>query len=447
MLYKVGVYLSTRVRQVLVIFFFLTSLVILITVVLERQIIRQNASSTTKRWPLIEMQAGPYSIAPKNTPEKLNEITDASQAGLKLFRFSSSRVNGTPSLKQLLETNNLRYIDTSLWSFINTTCGPQNRACDLDNTNDSTLKQMGDSILANITTYLNRDDIKNDPLIIGFWVQDDNHGHIKEFLKKVHMLIAEHNKTSVVRRPSVCAYGGQLDYKNALTDTSFSQKDDSFTSAVENFSPEGCDIVALYPYGYSYVNDERAVDWTMERVLPFMLNLLKEKGWSADQIPLMAVPQVSGYTWKPDIQVGRQVVHSTYQSVLTQTEAYCKNGATSVLFYAWDDTSEDPGKQQAFNNEDMRRGILDGIEKCRTSWGSTNSLPAEARTSDINKDTLVDRQDFEIWKCEAIYATTQECLSPRIQTSANNKNLADIDGNGSIDLLDYSLWRTYASGL
>jgi hypothetical protein len=122
---------------------------------------------------------------------------------------------------------------------------------------------------------------------------------------------------------------------------------------VANFTPAGCDAVALYPY-----QGGAAADFAMPDLLPHMLQRLESLGWDPATQPLIGVPQT--FAFAPESP-------PTSAQVIAQTTAYCAAGASSILFYAWNDA--DPGpKAQLFNTPTLRGAAASAIDHCQAIW-------------------------------------------------------------------------------
>lgn len=314
--------------------------------------------SPNPQWPNIMHRAGPYDIHE-------SEIQAAVQAGFPFF------VNGyfpeTTAFYADLKKHNLRYIDSSLWGIVADACRRRTKnskeskpACQLTPEDEK-------SILSEVQKHLEA--TQNDPLIIGYWILDDYNyaGSVAGVLEKIHALVAEANGAAVIRRPTICGLGAALDYKNKPSDSAFHYSHGYFRNAVNNFSPHACDMVALYNYGENKIPDPDAIDWSMSALLPYQTVVLKKHGWDPARRPLIGITQTFSYPWKPG---KTDFVEPRYQDIVTQTEAYCKAGASAIFFYAWDDSVSDPNKHQVYNTPYMLRGIQDGISICSQRYWS-----------------------------------------------------------------------------
>jgi hypothetical protein len=215
--------------------------------------------------------------------------------------------------------------------------------------------------------------VHNDPNVVGFWVLDDYPGgDITPTLQAIHELIAQDNASRAFPRPTICGFGGSMDLKTSSSQASFSPNHASFDQALTNFSPAACDMVALYPYGFSAWNDQRAIDWSMTNLLPYMKRALKAKGWNHARQPLIGMPQTFGVVpWTPWTYIA-----PTAASVHTQTAAYCAGGASTVVAYAWHDfyiSDTYPNSPELYNDPGMLSGYAAGIRQCQADWRDTLS--------------------------------------------------------------------------
>lgn len=119
----------------------------------------------------------------------------------------------------------------------------------------------------------------------------------------------------------------------------------AFDAAVANFTSAGCDAVALYPYARGSAIDQGTVDWSMADLLPFMLDRLRQRGWDPNVQPVIGIPQTF------ELADG---VSPDESSVAAQMAAYCRAGAHTILFYAWNDSFGGP-KTELFSGGALRQ--------------------------------------------------------------------------------------------
>jgi hypothetical protein len=207
----------------------------------------------------------------------------------------------------------------------------------------------------------------NDPSIVGYWVLDDYpYGSILPTLQAIHTLIAQANATAVFPRPAVCGFGGNLDWKVSSTQTTWYYDDTYFKWSLQNYAPNACDVVDLYPYGSSTWNSSSAVDWSMSRVLPAWKQLLAAKGWTSAS-PIIAAPQTFYYGWDPT-RTTAQWVEPNASTIQTQTSAYCQAGAQAIIPYAWNDGKGGTAAEELYNMPTWQTGLTNGLATCKTVW-------------------------------------------------------------------------------
>jgi hypothetical protein len=152
------------------------------------------------------------------------------------------------------------------------------------------------------------------PSVVGYYILDDYVGNIPDVLQKLHDMIALDNATAANIRPTVCGFGGNLDFhaKNLLPGV-YEREYASLArfSKLEllNFRSTACDVVDLYIYSLSHRSP--VSDYSMHWTMPAMLSALRQHGWNSALTPLIGSPQ----TWEG--------VPPTAQQVRTQTAAFC----------------------------------------------------------------------------------------------------------------------------
>jgi hypothetical protein len=243
---------------------------------------------------------------------------------------------------------NLALIDPYLWGRIASACGPSagDRACQLS---QDQLTELD----ARVRHHL--DITRRDDTVVAYWVLDDNPGYVRPALELIHKLVQQENLVDQIARPTVCGFGGNLDDSRRPT----AQSRAAFDASLTNFTPTGCDVVALYPYASSG-NDADSVDWSMGELLPYMVSALRDRGWDPARQPLIGIPQTFRFG---------NASSPTAEDVQAQTAAYCAAGASAILFYAWDDSASGP-KDELFDAPDLRQGASDGLAQCQAVWRS-----------------------------------------------------------------------------
>jgi hypothetical protein len=280
-------------------------------------------------WQALDHRVGAFNVS------SLDEVSDAVALGLNLA-VNAYVGRDSPVVKAGLDRNFL-LVDTYPWDRIAALCGgaAQTRDCHLDADQMATLEQQIRHHL--LLTRL-------DDSVVAYWVLDDDPGDVRPALELIHRLVQAENLLDRQPRPTICGFGGDLD--------SFA----AFDRAAGNFTPAGCDAVALYPYRRG-----PGADFSMTDLLPHMLRRLGSLGWDPATQPLIGVPQTFAFG---------QDAPPTGADVMAQTTAYCAAGASSIIFYAWNDA--DPGpKAQLFNTPSLRAAAASALAQCQAIWGSS----------------------------------------------------------------------------
>jgi len=216
-------------------------------------------------------------------------------------------------------------------------------------------------LLAAIATHLQQ--VKNNHLIVGYWVLDDwvpwDAGSARQLLKKIHNLIQQYTPG----RPAICGFGGALSLEHG------SEWDDW---EADNFSPQGCDMVGFYIYALSLPNtaptaSPDAYDWSMSALLPAMFAGLHKRGWNITQEPLIGIVQAFGGS---RAHTDRYWVTPTAKDIETQSSSFCMHGAMGLVFYAWADSEFGPTTQTPMNSSEIETGIRKGRAACEGIWHS-----------------------------------------------------------------------------
>jgi hypothetical protein len=268
------------------------------------------------------------------------------------FRLAVNGYIGRDSpVEQAALDHNLSLIDTYPWGRIEAACGPAllSQTCSLT---EAQLQEIEQEIRAHLQVT------RKDDSVVGYWVLDDDPGDVRPALDLIHRLIQEDALSGRNARPTICGFGGNLD---SATNPGANSRA-AFDTAVGNFTVTGCDAVALYPYAPVGAPDQAAdLDWSMGSLLPYMLDGLRAHGWDPTQQPLIGIPQAFA-------SVDR--VMPTDLDISTQTAAYCAAGATTILFYAWNDSLQAP-KFELFNSATLRSGVVSGMAACAGIWASS----------------------------------------------------------------------------
>ncbi len=215
------------------------------------------------------------------------------------------------------------------------------------------------ALLAIIAAHLKQ--VKDNHLIIGYWVLDDwvqwDAGSARPILIKIHQLIQQYTPD----RPAICGFGGTIGLHQGYGWQDW---------IADNFSPQGCDKVGLYIYTSSLPNTTPAAspdayNWSMEGVLPAMFASLQKRGWTIAKEPLIGIGQAFG---GPRAHTNSYWVTPTARDIAMQSKSFCQHGATGLTFYAWDNSGFGPTTQTPMNSLQIKLGIKEGIAACRAYW-------------------------------------------------------------------------------
>ncbi len=215
-------------------------------------------------------------------------------------------------------------------------------------------------LLAAIAAHLKQ--VKDNPLIIGYWVLDDwvqwDAGSARSVLSKIHQLIQQYTPG----RPAICGFGGGY----IGLGTTYIWGD----WLADNFSLQGCDRVGLYMYAPSLpdttaVSSPDAYNWSMAGLLPAIFNSLKKRGWDITKEPLIGIAQTFG---GPIAHTNDYWVTPTARDIETQSRSFCDHGASGLVFYAWNDSGFGPATQTPMDSTEIEAGIRNGIAACKQYW-------------------------------------------------------------------------------
>jgi len=217
-----------------------------------------------------------------------------------------------------------------------------------------------DALFAALTAHLRQ--VKANPLIIGYWVLDDwvqDAGDGKQILMHIHTLIQKYTPG----RPTICGFGGSI---------GLNQDYEWEDWVANNFSPQGCDMVAPYIYTPSMANgtpppDPDAFNWSMQGLLPALFTSLKQRGWDIKKEPLIGIGQAFG---GPFTEGNRYYVVPNAKDIATQSKSFCEHGATGLVFYTWDSSGFGPTNQTPMNSPEIEMGIQNGVAACKGIWRS-----------------------------------------------------------------------------
>ncbi len=282
-----------------------------------------------------------------------SEAADAASDGLQVdFHYNLPPDPGS-SLGQALTTNNMKVVDSELWTLLSSS------QCFSAEVPGPCL----DTLLARVKQHLL--DVKDNPLVVGYWLLDDYQGDFKTVLPYITRLV----HTMTPNRPTICGFGGEF-----KPDGTYDWHD----WIADNFTPQGCDMVAPYLYAAAQQTRTRcndltlppdvqgpdAFDWTMGKMLPAVLNSLKKRGWDITKEPLIGI----SYAWAGC----RKDLHNTFYQVIptaadmeTQALSFCQAGAMGVIWYGWEDSAVNVFPEK---NSQMREGVQRGVKACRAYW-------------------------------------------------------------------------------
>ena len=302
-------------------------------------------------WSMLWHRAGAFDVgtAGHDLAAMQAEVAQATDLGLRLA--VNGYVGRDSPVEETAVDHDLSLVDTYPWGRIAAACGAAAR----DQTCQLSQDQLG-TIERQVRSHLQV--TRKDDSVVAYWVLDDNPGDVRPAIELIHRLVQEDTLSGRVARPTICGFGGDLD----SSQQSLADSRAAFDAALSNFTPLGCDAVALYPYARGQVaaDLDTGVDWAMTDLLPYMRDQLRQRGWDAAQQPLIGIPQTFRL---PDGAV------PTDASVATQTGAYCAGGASAILFYAWNDSWSGP-KAELFNAPGLRSGAASGLANCRAVWST-----------------------------------------------------------------------------
>ncbi|MGH2447936.1 MAG: hypothetical protein ACRDFS_04970 [Chloroflexota bacterium] len=326
---------------------FLVAVVILVVLV-GLAVARLLFPTSPFTWPEIQGQVGVFNN------NALPDVRAAGKHGIGLDQMSYPYQVGNVPAK--MAADGLHMLDESFWDYISQACQisfKTHQRCVISPGLERRIERETRDHLARIARQ---------SAVAGFWVLDDYPGgDVRHTLDRIHVLVTQANRKAGVNRPMICGFTGNLDYRSG-PHARWQSIDGPFKQAMANFTPRGCDMVALYIYGESPWFSVHSVDWTMHRVLPYEKAYLRRRGWNIKREPLVGIPQAftplhaGGVDWAPE----------TGSALATQVTAFCKGGASAILAYAWRD--HNPGRGELGNDPELRAGLEAGMENCRSDW-------------------------------------------------------------------------------
>lgn len=299
-----------------------------------------------------------------DTPEKASKAaTDGIQVGFEYGQPPSE----DDKLGQKLQSLHMKVVDGYIWALIyyyechrTKTVKPppsgKEQYCQDDTRPDLTDEN---AVLTEVAAHLKQ--VKDNHLIIGYWVLDDwvswDTGSARQLLIKIHNLIQQYTPG----RPAICGFGA---------DIWLNQEYGWDDWVADNFSSQGCDRVGLYIYTSTVTNTARIpshakFNWSMVGVLPAIFASLKQRGWSITKEPFIGIGQAFGgaIAHTEDYWITPNAT-----DIETQSRSFCEHGATGLTFYAWNNSGYGPTTQTPINSPEIETGIRNGIAACRQYW-------------------------------------------------------------------------------
>ena len=120
---------------------------------------------------------------------------------------------------------------------------------------------------------------------------------------------------------------------------------------------------------YNYADEGRRpstgadLDWSMTTLLPAMESSLEDLGWNIANTPLLGI----GQAWSGRFAGGYEPGLSTSQ-MLSEADAFCSGGATSIGWYGWSDSGYRRATQTPVNSSTIDTGIEQSIASCDSTW-------------------------------------------------------------------------------
>jgi hypothetical protein len=227
------------------------------------------------------------------------------------------------------------------------------------------------ALMAAVKGYLQ--EVAGDPTVRGYWVLDDwpfYDATARGVLIDIHRLITRYTP----ERPAICGFSALI----------IPGADEWQPSLADNFSPQGCDAIAFYVFADTVTGGPPLAsryNWEMPGLLARMETAMRARGWNLAATPLIGIPQAFGGRNRYD---GSYQVVPSSQSLAAQTAAFCRAGATGIVFYAWD-VSDYLNPQDPATNGAIAAGVREGITACRQIWsGSALHLTRQATRREIH---------------------------------------------------------------
>ncbi len=201
------------------------------------------------------------------------------------------------------------------------------------------------------------------PYVSGYWVLDDwpwwDYGSAHGVLPLVHAALA----AATPGLPAICGFGATVGRPGqAMFDPGLAR----------NYSNAGCDAVGWYNYsefGIKHPWSGRDLDWSMKALLPAMARGLAHYGWKIADTPLIGIAQgwagsYGGKYYQADLTVAQ---------MRAQAAGFCGFGASSISWYAWNDSGFESRTQTPSNSPVIAAGIRAGIDACKAIWATASA--------------------------------------------------------------------------
>ncbi len=313
-----------------------------------------HAAQENIAWPNLYHKTGAYS-----TP-LASDVPLFTSTGFSLML--SPYVDPASDLGRQLTSNKLSYIDTTIEQLIYGEYQNDYQAvhpgahCYDDPGGCTITPDQETDLLKRIDTWLSK--TKDDQRIVAYYILDDYWTNMRDVLDKAAAKIAATNAKAPFQRPTICAFGASIDW-TVVPDT--------FAKKLTNYSPTICNIPAFYVYGHEGTDPDSVSqeDWTMSQVLPSLKATFAKAGWRGTAF--IGIPQAFS---DPTNHNNVRYSTATPATIATQTEAFCKYGATTIMPFTWRSPSPfntlaqgDPQVSLAY-----RQGYQAGVAGCDKYW-------------------------------------------------------------------------------
>lgn len=302
-------------------------------------------------------QPGAYAV--QDAQQAQDAIADGFRVLLTDDRSASYRALAAASGAAVIDSQ----LKAALYSIL---CSSKTRKCHAPTSAD--LDQITQRARTAITSPTGQS-----PATAAWYVLDDyRFVSFKPALLRIHQVLADLGDS----RPMICAFSLHLSRVGDSSDARSAVA--AFRATLTNFDPRYCDAVMIYSYppGLTYSVPGAAYDWSMSSILSPALALLRKAGWSPSTEPLIAVPP--SFRYNPRLIPGtagsieyRAV--STQQQFASEVDAFCAEGATSIIGYAWNDSNVGPdgaAVPELWNSSQLRSALKTSVQRCSSQyWG------------------------------------------------------------------------------